>query len=71
MKRAWIQMPQEIYDLAENRRKKLFLPSFTEYVRTLIRKDLSDYLSEAATEIAAQPVDVKALARALADEEGG
>jgi Arc/MetJ-type ribon-helix-helix transcriptional regulator len=60
MKRAWIQIPQPLYDAAEERRKKLFLPSFTEYIRSLIRKDLAS--------TATDEVDVKALARALAEE---
>jgi len=60
MKRAWIQLPEALYDAAEERRKKLFLPSFTEYIRSLVRKDLAS---------TAEQVDVKALARALAEED--
>lgn len=63
MKRVWIQMPEEIYNAAEERRKKQYFPSFTEYVRSLIRRDLTSPDSEV------QPVDVKALAKALASEE--
>lgn len=61
MKRAWIQIPQELYDAAEKRRGELYLPSFTEYIRSLIRQDLVQSQHD---------VDVKALAKTLAQQEG-
>lgn len=67
MKRVWIQMPPELYEAAEQLRKKRFLPSFTEYVRGLIRKDLAATIQK-ETEEEETGVDIKALAKALADQ---